>query len=363
LLLCSFVPLFSQWYALRTTQKGSTVPIPLLIDTDIGVDDAVALAWILRRPEAQVVGFTTVAGNTSLDNATANLLTLLDAAGLDIPVTVGADRPLTGQRPRTASLVHGPDGLWGAQEPHDWRALPDDAPAAIADAARAHPGLILVALGPLTNFALAAQRFPEALAGARLIALGGARHGGNTTPVAEFNIFADPVALDVVLQSRLKTELVLLDAFDTLQVEPAPFLHGLEQKGDRVSNLLVRSLRPYFAAVAEFDTGVQSLPDPAALIYALRPELATVSPAFVQVITEPGITWGQTVVALSEFERARMLLPPEEFNDLVEQAFVAGHDVNVAIRDALRGPTINALVVPKIVAAEMSRLLVADLCG
>ncbi|HWQ12054.1 MAG TPA: nucleoside hydrolase, partial [Roseiflexaceae bacterium] len=152
----------------------------LFVDTDAGVDDAVAIAWLLRA--ARVVGFSTVFGNSTVEDATRNLLTLLEAAGQRVPVAVGAAGPLAGERPRTATLIHGPDGFWGAQRRYDLCDLPHDAPAAIAAAARAHPGLTLVALGPLTNVALAAQRFPQELAGRRLVALGGAWRGGNTTP-------------------------------------------------------------------------------------------------------------------------------------------------------------------------------------
>lgn len=355
---------FVEYNSIRSDryERIACMPIKLLVDTDIGVDDAIAIAWLLRQPEAQIIGLTTVAGNTSLANASMNLLTLLQTAGVTLPITTGAALPLNGTAPRTASLVHGPDGFWGVQMLCDWQALPTDAPAAIARAAREHADLVLVALGPLTNFALAVQRFPDDLAGRRLVALGGARHGGNTSPVAEFNIFADPEALAVVLHSRLRTELLLLDAFDTLHVQPDTFLPALATHGGAVGRLLARSLQPYFAAMSRYDTGSPSLPDPAALIYVLHPELAEVVPAYVHVVTQPGVTWGQTVIALNAFEKARMLNSPEVFNQKVDAGMAAGQELSAAIEAILADvPPDNALVIPSIDAARMAAILEAGL--
>src|SRR6476661_5953548 len=110
------------------------------VDTDIGVDDAVAIAWLLRDPSANVLGFTTVAGNTSVENATQNLLTLLDVAGRRAPVTIGAAEPRVYPHSHVGKFVHGPTGLWFSQVPHDLSDIPHNAPAAIAAAARANPG-------------------------------------------------------------------------------------------------------------------------------------------------------------------------------------------------------------------------------
>ena len=209
----------------NTPTPGS--PTPLFVDTDMGVDDAVAVAWLLAQQSARIVGFSTVFGNATVEHVTANLLTLLDAAGCQIPITMGAAAPLVFPPYWAGALVHGPDGFWGAQEPHDLRGLPHDAPAALAAAARTTPGLTILALGPLTNLALAVQTYPEDLAGAHVIALGGARHGGNTTPLAESNIYVDSHALEIVLDSSLQVELVMRDAFDQLEVEAEHFVAQL----------------------------------------------------------------------------------------------------------------------------------------
>jgi inosine-uridine nucleoside N-ribohydrolase len=333
----------------------------IFVDTDVGADDAAAIVWLLRS--AHVVGFTTVFGNTSVEDATRNLLTLFDADGSRMPVTVGAAEPLEGRRPRTAALVHGTDGFWGAQGSYDLSDLPRDAAEALAGAARAHPNLTVVALGPLTNIALAARRYPAEMSGVRLVALGGAWRGGNTTPVAEFNIFADPFALDEVLAAGVRTELVTMDAFDRVCVEPAPFLAGLTERGGPVGQLLARVLRPYFDAIHDFDSGAPSLPDVAAAIYALRPELGTAVPALLRVITQRGYAFGQTIIGATPADRLRLVAGDDELNDLVDIAMANGSDLAALIREVQAREPDNALVVRDVDAPRMINLLTTVLCN
>src|SRR5262245_18153557 len=182
-------------------ERRATVDI--FVDTDIGVDDAVAIAWLLQNRSANILGFTTVSGNTTAENAAKNLLTLFDAAHRQLPITVGSAGPLVLPASHIGAFTHGPSGLWFSQVPHAISGLPNDAPAAIAAAAHAHPGMTLLTLGPLTNVAQAAQRFPADMAGVHVVALAGSRGPGNTTPVSEFNAYYDPHALDITLNSGL----------------------------------------------------------------------------------------------------------------------------------------------------------------
>ncbi|MEN9936291.1 MAG: hypothetical protein RLZZ387_2870 [Chloroflexota bacterium] len=326
---------------------------PVFVDTDVGVDDAVAIAWLLRA--AKVIGFTTVFGNSSVEDATSNLLTLLHAAGFcHLPVAVGAAAPLVGARPRITTLIHGVDGFWGAQGSYDLVRLPHDAPSAIAAAARTYPAMTLVALGPLTNVALAVERFPADLAGVRVVALGGAWRGGNMTPVAEFNIYADPHALERVLAAGLRLELVTLDAFDRVVVDPEPFAQALAERCGPAGELLASMLPPYFGAVASLD-GVPSLPDVAAVVYALNPDLGTASPALVRVVTERCYAYGQTIFGFAPAERLRLVASDEELNALVEAA--GGLDLEAAVREIEQGARDNALVVCDVDGAAMAELL------
>jgi inosine/uridine nucleosidase len=345
-------------------EPGTLSPYRLFIDTDMGVDDAVAAAWLLHQPDAQIVGFSTVFGNASVEHTTANLLTLLEAAGRNIPVTIGAAEPLVCAPNRLGALIHGPDGFWFAQAPHDLGRLPCSAPAAIAAAARAHPGLTILALGPLTNIARAVQDHPADFDGTHLLALSGAKRGGNVTPVSEFNAFADPHALEIVLASPLSVELLMMDAFEQLQVlDSASFVAQLDAAGNPVAQLLARILAPYIQMNTLGAGGPIRIPDAAAAIYALHRDLGTSSSALVHVITDDGVVRGQTIVADTLNERVALIAGAERLSALAERAFLPGFDLNREIAAFLESRPDNARVVLGIAGQEMVRLLELTLIG
>jgi purine nucleosidase len=187
----------------------------LIIDTDPGIDDAHALMIAFAHPEAQVEALTTVAGNVSLAQTTANACTVLDVAakgrGVPPPIHPGCPRPLVAARV-DAGHFHGRDGLGNSGCPPSARPVSDEhAVHALIRLADRFPGeLTLVALGPLTNVALA-TRLDPALPGkvARMVVMGGAIHGrGNITPTAEFNAYADPEAAAIVLEAWPGLDLV-----------------------------------------------------------------------------------------------------------------------------------------------------------
>lgn len=194
----------------------------LMLDLDLGVDDAMALAFALASPEVELVGVTATFGNVPTEVSARNcqdLLALLGAA--DVPVAVGADRPLAAEEPwERFAGVHGPNGIGGVALPP----VPDRArraarggnaaaDALIAAAEAYGEDLIYVPTGPLTNLACAWQRDPEAVARIGTITfMGGALTvPGNVTPAAEANIAADPEAADIVLRSGLALTMVGLD--------------------------------------------------------------------------------------------------------------------------------------------------------
>ncbi len=181
--------------------------IPLILDVDTGIDDALAIAYAVGSPEAEIVAITTLAGNIGVEQTTQNTLDVLALLGRDdIPVHRGASKPLV--RPhRDAAYFHDVNGLGGAILPHSTREIgADRGPAALIRLTRARPGEItLVCTGPLTNLAIALNVDPDF--GSRLknlVIMGGAFHvPGNTTPHGEFNILCDPEAAIEVLQARL----------------------------------------------------------------------------------------------------------------------------------------------------------------
>jgi inosine-uridine nucleoside N-ribohydrolase len=187
----------------------------VLIDTDCGVDDAIAIMLALASPaELEVLGITTVSGNVPLEHVVDNVLRVLTFAGrADIPVFRGASMPLV-EPPFYATDVHGGNGLGGVDlPPPGFPEQNERAPDGIARLARQNPGLTLLTLGPLTNIAIAVNLHPELkeLIGG-IVAMGGAIETGNVTRFAEFNFFADPESVQCVLDSGIPLSLLTWDA-------------------------------------------------------------------------------------------------------------------------------------------------------
>jgi len=184
--------------------------IPLLIDTDPGVDDALALLMAFNDPRHEIVGLTIAAGNVGLKHTVSNALKLCEVAGQDIPVFAGADAPLLHPSP-DAGYVHGQDGFGDVGYDAAQRQVEaEHAALAIIRLSHQHAGkLLLVALGPLTNVALALKldpSLPQRIA--RLVVMGGAvTCQGNITPAAEFNIYFDPEAAHIVFEAFERLDL------------------------------------------------------------------------------------------------------------------------------------------------------------
>jgi len=193
-----------------------TAPRPLVIDTDPGIDDALAILLALASPEVDLRLVTTVHGNVELAQTTENALRVLHLAGRsDVPVAAGARESLVHLQPERAGHVHGAAGLGGVELPAS-PAVPDPRHAVVvlAELLTSSPVPVTVAaVGPLTNIALLLRMFPDAASRiGRLVVMGGsAGRGGNVTAAAEFNVWADPEAAQAVLTSTLPTVLVGLD--------------------------------------------------------------------------------------------------------------------------------------------------------
>jgi inosine-uridine nucleoside N-ribohydrolase len=191
-------------------------PRPLVIDTDPGIDDALAILLALASPEVDLRLVTTVHGNVELAQTTENALRVLHLAGRsDVPVAAGARSSLVHPQAERAGHVHGAAGLGGVELPPSPARL-DARPAvvALADLLMTSPEPVTVAaIGPLTNLALLLAVFPEAAQRIdRLVVMGGsATRGGNVTAAAEFNVWADPEAAQAVLTSTVPTVMVGLD--------------------------------------------------------------------------------------------------------------------------------------------------------
>src|ERR1700731_4374054 len=195
-------------------RQGSQAPFRVIIDTDPGVDDALALLLAMRSPEVTIEAITAVAGNVPLELTLPNALRMVEIAGrTDIPVAAGAKAPLV-RRLVTAAYAHGENGLGGAVFPEP-KIKPIAEPAAqfIQQLVRKYPGEgTLITIGPLTNVATALNSDPELAAMVKsLVMMGGSLSGGNITPAAEFNVYVDPEAARVVFQSGISITMVGLD--------------------------------------------------------------------------------------------------------------------------------------------------------
>ena len=312
-----------------STGDGPKAPLPVFVDVDTGVDDAMALAYLLASADARIVGVASTAGNVPAEQVCTNNLALLELCGAtDIPVSRGADRPLSAPL-RTAEDTHGPEGLGYARlRPGSGRLTSYDAAEAWVRAAHEHPGeLIGLVTGPLTNLALAMRlepNLPRLLR--RLVIMGGAfDHPGNTTPAAEWNISVDPESgsevftvwgaawgldrpqhLPIILGLNLTEHAAMtpamlsrLAAAAGCTTTPMSVL-DVRGTGSTATNPLIRvledAMRFYFEF--HFDQGegyLAHLHDPLAAAVALDPDLVQYRQATVDVELTGTLTRGMTV--------------------------------------------------------------------
>ncbi|MCY4464726.1 MAG: nucleoside hydrolase [Chloroflexi bacterium] len=275
---------------------------PFLIDTDAGSDDAVAIVMALRQPDVDVRAITTVAGNVPLGQALQNALYFVEFCAADVPVYAGADRPLLREFV-SADWFHGADGLgdWGDRYvPRRTKAAPGHAVDAIIDLARATSDLTIVTLGPLTNLALALRKAPDIVERVdRCVIMGGAAcTNGNVTPAAEYNIWCDPEAAQIVFRSGLPIEMVGWEFSQgpfVLSLADIEALRGLGSPfADFAIDSNIKGMRGYEVQTGEI--GI-SLPDGVAMAVAINPSICGRSSQHaLDVECDSELTRGMTVV-------------------------------------------------------------------
>jgi len=198
----------------QTNQTMGRGPFRVIIDTDPGVDDALALLLAMRSPELKIEAITPVAGNVPLELSLPNALRMVEIAGrTDIPVAAGAKTPLL-RRLVTAAYAQGENGLGGAVFPEPKiKPIAESAAKFISQIVRKYPGEVtLITIGPLTNIATTLTMDAELAGMVRsLVMMGGSLSGGNITPAAEFNVYVDPEAARIVFQSGIPITMVGLD--------------------------------------------------------------------------------------------------------------------------------------------------------
>ncbi|RPE71317.1 purine nucleosidase [Pacificibacter maritimus] len=271
----------------------------IIIDTDPGQDDAVAILLALGSPEIDVLGITTVAGNVPLALTTTNALKVCEVAGRrDVKVFAGCDRPLA-QKLVTAEHVHGESGLDGIELPAPTLQAQDTHGVDfIIETLRNEPSgtVTLCPLGPLTNIATAFERAPDIIERVQeIVLMGGAYFEvGNITPAAEFNIYVDPEAADIVFKSGAKLTVLPLDVTHKALVTKErliPF-KAMGHLGDVVIGWM-----DFFERfdIEKYGSAGGPLHDPTVIAYVIKPELFTGRFINVEIETKSELTRGMTV--------------------------------------------------------------------
>lgn len=270
----------------------------ILIDTDPGIDDSLAILLALASPELSLEGLSIVHGNCSMEQAAINGLSILELANArQIPVARGCALPLV-QPSLLAPETHGNTGLGYAKLPEPQRRpISQHASDLLIEKILSNHGeTTLVAIGPLTNIALAIRQEPQLVEAVReVIIMGGAlRHEGNTTPLAEFNTYVDPHAAHIVYHSGLPITLVPLDV--TYQcILTRPDVDRLLQLDSRLTRFIANATR-FYMEFHDQHQGIEGcvINDPLALALSLAPELCDYKELYVDVDISSGVSMGKT---------------------------------------------------------------------
>lgn len=269
----------------------------IIIDTDPGVDDALAFLLALASPEIKLEALTTTQGNVTLETATRNALAVLELAKAShIPVVAGSAVPLV-QPLRASAYVHGESGIGNSKLPAPKsKPLEQHAVDYLIQRVLAEPGeLSIFPIGPLTNIAMAIRKEPKfARAVRELVIMGGAIHeSGNVTPLAEFNIFVDPHAAHVVFHAGIPITLIPLDVTHKCLLKPE-HIERLTKTKSPISRFIKDSVETYFKF--SYDRGFAgcALHDPLTLATIIAPEFLALREYHVDVDHSGGVAMGKT---------------------------------------------------------------------
>ncbi|XP_031092054.1 uridine nucleosidase 1-like [Ipomoea triloba] len=272
----------------------------IIIDTDPGIDDAMAILMAFQTPHLEILGLTTVFGNVRTQDATRNALLLCEIAGCPgVPVAEGSYEPLKRGHPRIADFVHGSDGLGNTDlPPPKSKKIDKSASEFLVDKVSEYPGEVtILALGPLTNLALAVKRDSSfASKVKRVVILGGAFFAlGNVNPAAEANIFGDPEAADVVFTSGANIDVVGINITTQVKFTDSD-LDSLRQSKGRYAQFICDACKFYRDWHVKSD-GVYGifLHDPVSFVALVRPDLFSFKKGVVRVETQ-GICVGHTLM-------------------------------------------------------------------
>ncbi|WP_318475330.1 nucleoside hydrolase [Photobacterium leiognathi] len=274
----------------------------IILDTDPGIDDAMAILFAEAHPDIDLIGITTVYGNVTIDNGMHNALYLKQRFSMEALVAKGTDKPLIRDPVGATVVVHGEAGLGDVTAPHslDTKAIEKPAYQFIIDSVRANPGEItLVGVGPLTNLALALKAAPDIVDLVKeVVVMGGAfgenNHRGNVTPFAEANIHDDPHAADKVFTASWPVVIIGLDVTEE-SFFTSQYLDELRDDAGEVGQFIWDISRYYLKFYSE-KVGMDGchVHDPSAIAYVIQPSLFKTRRGPIRVITD-GPAGGMTI--------------------------------------------------------------------
>lgn len=270
----------------------------IIIDTDPGIDDALAIMLAAASPEVKILGITAVAGNTGIEYTAPNAAALADLLGLDVPIGKGAAAPLWRRDTVPDASVHGADGFGGYRLPASSRTLEPAIELMARLVEEADGPVTLVAVGPLTNVALFMGSYPEtARKLERIVIMGGGTQEvlGNATPAAEFNIYFDPDAGARVFDFGVPITMVGLNVTHKALLYPADF-QRLDASGGKIAEMVSHMLGHYGENAYSGQEGGAAQHDSLALAAAFDPEVITTERLHVDVENTGRLTAGMTVV-------------------------------------------------------------------
>lgn len=265
-----------------------------IIDTDPGYDDAMAIMLAVKS-KLDIAAITTVAGNSTIENTTRNthyILNLLNRE--DIPVYSGCEKPIN--RKLITAVVHGESGLGGI-DPKNPANLTNNAVAKILEIIKDNKEISLITLGPLTNIAKAILKDPKTVSKIKeIIIMGGAiKVPGNRNRVAEFNIFVDPEAADIVFRFPIKKTIVPLDACKNVKL----YLEDFQKIQGKLKETLLKMAEPYINNMAKYEgIKIALMYDPLTVYYLINPMACKTRQLDVLVETKGSLTRGMTVADL-----------------------------------------------------------------
>ena len=276
----------------------AATPRRIILDTDPGVDDAMAIFLALRSPELKVEAITPVSGNVPLSLTLPNALRLVEIANRpDVPVAAGAATPLV-RRLVTAKYVHGSNGLAGVDFPEPkLQPVSETAVELIRRIVRKNPGEItIVAVGPLTNIATLLKSDDSiATLIPAIVVMGGSLSGGNITPAAEFNFYVDPEAARIVFDSGIPLTMVGLDVTHKVLLREE-HIRMLEAAQNPVSQAAGKIMRATFDRMRKGnDVTVIAMHDPLTVAHLIDPTILTLKDYYVQIETSGELTAGESV--------------------------------------------------------------------